>query len=39
MVTFFFSVHTITQEKQWAWRSQGGGSSSHADHLTWRALT
>jgi len=44
MVTFLFSVHTITEAKQYAGLgraeplqglSQGGGSSSH---LTWRAL-
>jgi len=46
MVTFLFSVHTITEAKQYAGSgmaepgrnqgfSQGGGSSSH---LTWRAL-
>jgi len=28
IVTFLFSVHTITEAKQWAGRSQGGGSSS-----------
>jgi len=26
MVTFLFFVHTITEAKQWAGRSQGGGS-------------
>ena len=28
MVTVLFSVHTITEAKQWVGRSQGGGSSS-----------
>ena len=28
MVTFLFSVHTITEAKTYAGRSQGGGSSS-----------
>jgi len=28
IATFLFSVHTITEAKQWAGRSQGGGSSS-----------
>ena len=31
MVTFLFSVHTITEAKQYAWRSQGGGSSSQVN--------
>jgi len=29
MITFLFSVHTITEAKLYAGRSQGGGSSSH----------
>ena len=37
MVTFLFSVHIITEAKQYAdcRARQGGGSSSH---LTWRTL-
>jgi len=40
MVTFLFSVHTITEAKQYAGlnRAEPGRRIFQPDHLTWRAL-